>query len=58
MAPAGGHRVLGVWIGPALGPFAWATLAFGAATGVVGIVLIAIGRTAPRGPFVLPGYDY
>lgn len=43
---------------PALGAFAWAALAFGVFSGVVGVVLIALGRATARGPLVLPGYPY
>lgn len=41
-----------------LGPYAWAVLAFGVVTGGIGVVLLALGWTAPRGKLVLPGYDY
>lgn len=57
-APAGGFHILHAYFGPALGPYAWAVVGFGLFTGAVGVVLVALGRTAPKGPFVLPGYDY
>jgi hypothetical protein len=58
LAPSGGHRLLGVWFGPSLGVYAGAALAFGAATGLFGVVLLAYARSSPRGPIVLPGADY
>ena len=57
-APAGGHDVIGFWFSRALGAYAWAVLLFGAGTGVVGVVLVTLGREAPRGPVVLPGAPY
>lgn len=57
-APAGGYRLLHVEIGGSLGPYAWAVLGLGLFTGAFGGVLLALGRSAPRGPIVLPGYDY
>jgi hypothetical protein len=56
-APAGGHRLLHVYFGPAMGPYAWATLGLGAFTGAFGVVLLVLARSAPEGPFVLPGVD-
>ncbi len=41
-----------------LGSYAWAALAFGAFTGAVGVVLVALATRSVRGPIVLPGYDY
>jgi len=55
LAPSGGHRIWHVWVGPTLGPYAWAIVGLGAFTGLFGTVLLALARTAPRGPFVLPG---
>ena len=57
-APAGGYRWDGITITRAWGAYAWATLLFGAGTGSLGVVLLGLGRTAPRGPVVLPGVDY
>jgi hypothetical protein len=56
-APGGGHRLWNVWIGPSLGPYAWAVLGLGLFTGVFGLVLVLLARDAPKGPFVLPGVD-
>jgi hypothetical protein len=58
LAPSHGERILGVWFGPTLGVYAGATIAFGAATGLFGVVLLAYARGSPRGPLVLPGADY
>jgi hypothetical protein len=58
LAPSGGSRLLHYDIGRALGPYAWAVLGLGLFTGTLGVVLLALGRGAPRGRFVLPGYDY
>ncbi len=58
LAPKGGMRFFGVYFAPALGSYAWATLAFGLGTGAMGIVLLLVGRSAPKGAIVLPGYDY
>ncbi len=41
-----------------LGAYAWATFALGLFAGGFGVFLVALGRASPRGPFVLPGYDY
>lgn len=49
----GGHTITST-----LGSYAWATLGFGIFVGAFGVVLIALGRTYPKGPLVLPGYDY
>lgn len=57
-APAGGVRILGVYFGPVLGSYAWAVLALGFVTGAVGVALVAIARTLPKGPVVLPGFEY
>jgi len=58
LAPSGGRRWFNVYIGPTLGPYAWAVIGLGLFTGALGTVLIALGRESPRGRFVLPGYDY
>ncbi len=57
-AGSGGMTVGWVRITSAWGAYAWATLAFGLFTGTVGVVLLALGRGAPKAPLVLPGYDY
>jgi len=57
-APAGGFRVGHAYFGPTLGPYAWAVLGLGLFTGALGVVLLFLGRAAPKGPVVLPGYDY
>ena len=57
-APSTGSVIGWVRVYPTLGPYAWAVFAFGLFTGVVGVVMIALGRASSRGPIVLPGYDY
>jgi hypothetical protein len=57
LAPAGGHRLWHVFVGPSLGPYAWATLGLGVFSGAFGVVLLILGRNSARGPFVLPGVD-
>jgi len=58
LAGNAGMTVLGHRFTSALGSYAWAAVAFGLFTGAFGVVLLALGRTTPKGPFVLPGYDY
>ena len=58
LAGSGGMMVAGHEITSTLGPYAWATFAFGLFTGAFGIVLLALGRGSPKGRIVLPGYDY
>lgn len=58
LAPAGGFRLLHAYFGPTLGPYAWAVAGLGLFSGALGVVLLALGRASPKGPFVLPGYDY
>jgi len=58
LAGSAGITVLGHELTSTLGPYAWATFGFGLFTGAFGVVLIALGQTAPEGPLVLPGYDY
>jgi hypothetical protein len=58
IAPAGGFQWMGAHVGTDLGPYAWAVLGLGLFTGALGVVLLALARGAPRGPFVLPGSDY
>jgi hypothetical protein len=58
IAPSVGIGFLGLHVGPAWGPEGAAVALFGAFTGAFGVVLIALGRNSPRGPFVLPGVEY
>ncbi len=58
LAPSVGSRLLHYDIGRSLGPYAWAVLGLGLFTGAFGVVLIALGRSSPKGRFVLPGADY
>ncbi|MGA8711095.1 MAG: hypothetical protein ACLP8Y_09690 [Thermoplasmata archaeon] len=58
LAGTGGKTIAGLAITSSLGPYAWATFGFGVVVGAFGVVLIALGRTYPKGPLVLPGYDY
>lgn len=58
LAPAGGYHLFGVEVGGSLGPYAWAVLALGLFAGAFGTGLLLLGRGSPRGPVVLPGYDY
>ncbi|MCI4335500.1 MAG: hypothetical protein L3K04_07750 [Thermoplasmata archaeon] len=58
LAPAAGVRYGPWWVGPALGPYAWAILALGLIMGVLGAVLLWLAHRSPRGRFVLPGYPY
>ncbi|MGP8077901.1 MAG: hypothetical protein ACLQD8_06800 [Thermoplasmata archaeon] len=58
LAPTGGLTVLGLRVGTAWGPEGWAVAALGAFTGLMGAVLVALGRASPRGPVVLPGAEY
>ena len=58
MAGSGGMTVLWVRITSTVGPYGWAIFAFGLVTGGIGAVLLALGRASPKGPLVLPGYDY
>lgn len=57
-APSSGW-LLGPWrIGSSFGAYAQATLLLGLFTGLLGVGLLLIGRRAPRGPLVVPGYPY
>ena len=58
MAGTAGMSIAGHQITSSLGTYAWATLGFGIVVGAFGVVLIGLGRTYPKGPLVLPGYDY
>jgi len=57
-AGSGKFSLWGHSVTSALGPYAWAVFGFGLFTGSFGVVLLALGRATPRGPIVLPGYDY
>jgi hypothetical protein len=57
-AGGGGMTVGWIRITSTLGAYAWAVFGFGLVTGAIGVVLLALGRASPKGPFVLPGYDY
>ena len=57
-AGTAGMKLGWIWITSTLGTYAWAVVGFGIVTGFVGLGLLLLGRTLPRGPFVLPGVDY
>lgn len=57
-AGSAGMTVAGHHITSTLGSYAWATFGFGLFAGAFGVVLAFLGRASPKGPFVLPGYDY
>lgn len=58
VAGSQGMTVGWVRITSSLGSYAWGLFAFGLFTGVVGTVLLFLGRSSPKGRLVLPGYDY
>jgi hypothetical protein len=58
LAGSGAMTVAGHQFTSTLGPYAWATFAFGLFVGGFGVVLVALGRASPKGPLVLPGFDY
>ena len=58
VAPSSGMTVLWVHVYPTFGAYAYATFGIGLFFGILGVVLLLLGRGAPRGPAVLPGYDY
>jgi hypothetical protein len=58
MAPPGGLLFYGLRVGAAWGPQGTAVAIFGGLAGAFGVVLLALGRASPRGPFVLPGAEY
>jgi hypothetical protein len=58
LAPSGGHRLLDLYFGTSLGPYAWGVVGLGLLSGAIGVVLLELGRSSPRGAIVLPGYDY
>ncbi|HYA54798.1 MAG TPA: hypothetical protein VEG42_04255 [Thermoplasmata archaeon] len=57
-AGSGGMMVAGHEFTSTMGPYAWAAFGFGLFVGAFGVVLILLGRSLPKGQFVLPGYDY
>ena len=57
-AGSGGLSLHFFRISSTLGAYAWATVGFGLFTGTMGLALLLVGRVSPRGPAVLPGYDY
>jgi hypothetical protein len=58
MAGSGGMTVGWIRITSTLGQYALAVLGLGLFAGAVGVVLVALGRSSPAGPVVLPGYNY
>ncbi|MCI4363983.1 MAG: hypothetical protein L3K13_06765 [Thermoplasmata archaeon] len=58
IAPDSGTRYGPFWVGPTLGPYAWAVVVLGMLFVALGAVLLALGLRAPKGRFVLPGYPY
>ncbi|MCI4346741.1 MAG: hypothetical protein L3K07_08350 [Thermoplasmata archaeon] len=58
IATGSGSRWGPVWIGPTLGPYAWAVVVLGLLFTALGAVLLALGLRSPKGRFVLPGYPY
>jgi len=51
--------VIGPWtVSTTLGPYGWALLLFGVATGAIGEAFLILARDARRGPTVLPGFPY
>ncbi len=57
-APAAGRSFGPFILFPAFGPYALAVLLFGAATGLLGLAILWIARSSPKGPLVLPGFAY
>lgn len=57
-ARMGSFQVWTVHFGPTMGAYSWAVFALGLAAGAVGVALLGIARTTPRGAFALPGADY
>jgi hypothetical protein len=58
LAPSGGWHFGPFWIGPSMGPYAWALLGIGVGVGIFGVVLFHLARRSAPGRFVLPGYPY
>jgi hypothetical protein len=57
-AGSGGMTVAGHRLTSTLGPYAWAAFGFGLFTGALGVIFTFLGRASPKGPIVLPGYEY
>ena len=57
-AGGSGYSLWTIHLSTALGSYAKATLAAGLVTGIFGVALLWLGRTSPKGPFVLPGTAY
>lgn len=59
VAPASGLTLLNwVHVYPTMGAYSLAVLGIGAFGGLFGVVLLLLGGSSPRGPLVLPGFDY
>lgn len=58
LAPASGLTLWWMHVYPSWGAYSYAVLGIGAFAGIFGVVLLLLGRASPRGPLVLPGYDY
>ncbi|MGI0132548.1 MAG: hypothetical protein ACREDK_05585 [Thermoplasmata archaeon] len=58
LAPSGGIPFGPIRIVPAIGPYAWLTLALGAFTGLMGVAFVRLARSTAKGPLVLPGEPY
>lgn len=58
MAPRGGSAWGPVTVFPTMGPFAWAAFGLGLFTGAIGVGLLLLARSSPKGRFVLPGFAY
>jgi hypothetical protein len=57
-APARGISVAGIWFGHVVGTYAWSAVGFGLMSGAIGIGLLLVGQSTPKGRLVLPGTDY
>jgi hypothetical protein len=57
-APASGYTIAGIWFGRTVGTYAMAAAGFGLVTGVIGLGMLFVGRSTPKGRLVLPGVDY
>jgi hypothetical protein len=58
VARSGPFTVFGVHFTGTMGAYAWAVFGLGLVSGALGVALLAVARSVPRGPFVLPGADY
>jgi hypothetical protein len=56
-APAGGHTLLGIYLGRAFGAYSEAVFGLGLFTGALGVVLLGLGSGSPKGRIVLPGVE-